>query len=79
MPTAPLAEHEEMDRWKTLPVWAQQELQKWRVDEAFQRGRADDSEARLLRLESALREAKLAHHTDFVARIHALWAMLEGA
>jgi hypothetical protein len=45
MPTAPLAEHEEMDRWKTLPVWAQQELQRWRVDEAFQRGRAEEAEA----------------------------------
>jgi hypothetical protein len=41
MPTAPLATHEEMDRWKKLPVWAQQELERWRVDEAFQRGRAD--------------------------------------
>jgi hypothetical protein len=36
-----LAEHEEMDRWKTLPKWAQQELQRWRVDEAHQRGRAE--------------------------------------
>jgi len=44
MPSAPLAEHEEMDRWKRLPVWAQQELQKWRVDEAFQRGRAEAAE-----------------------------------
>lgn len=41
MTTAPLAEHEEMDRWKRLPVWAQQELERWRVDEAFQRGRAE--------------------------------------
>ena len=45
--TAPLAEHEEMDRWKRLPVWAQQELEKWRVDEAHQRGRAEVAETRL--------------------------------
>lgn len=42
--TAPLAEHEEMDRWKRLPVWAQQELEHWRRTEAFQRGRAENVE-----------------------------------
>jgi len=46
---APLAEHEEMDRWKRLPLWAQQELEQWRLDEANQRGRA---EAALRALES---------------------------
>ena len=39
--TAPLAEHEDMGRWKRLPVWAQQELEQWRRDEAHQRGRAE--------------------------------------
>lgn len=32
-----LAEHEEMWRWKRLPLWAQQELEQWRLDEACQR------------------------------------------
>ena len=38
--TAERAEHEEMGFWAKLPKWAQQELQQWRTDEAFQRGRA---------------------------------------
>jgi hypothetical protein len=38
---AELAEHEEMGRWKRLPLWAQQELEQWRRDECHQRGRAD--------------------------------------
>ena len=42
--TVQLAEHEEMDRWKRLPMWAQQELEHWRRNEAFQRGRAESLE-----------------------------------
>lgn len=56
--TAPLAVHEEMDRWERLPVWAQQELQKWRQDEAFQRGRAEGAEARQAAFDLVLAYAK---------------------
>ncbi len=52
MATAPLAEHEEMDRWKHLPLWAQQELEHWRVNEAFQRGRAEALEAAVRAVQS---------------------------
>jgi len=41
--------------------------------------RGNEAVARLRRLETALRDAKAAHHTDFVTKIHAVWAMLEGA
>jgi hypothetical protein len=52
--TAPLAEHEDMGRWKSLPVWAQQELEKWRRDEAHQRGLADATRAELERTRAVL-------------------------
>lgn len=52
--SAPLAEHEEMSRWTHLPKWARQELEYWRVDEAFQRGRADIAETRASALSESL-------------------------
>lgn len=52
-----LAEHEEMDRWKRLPKWAQQELERWREDEAHQRARAEVAEERVRELETMLDDA----------------------
>jgi hypothetical protein len=52
MPTAELAEHEDMDRWTRLPVWAQQQ---WRVDVAFQRGRAEQAEKETTAAQYALK------------------------
>jgi hypothetical protein len=57
MPSAPLAEHEEMDRWKRLPVWAQQELESWRGHEAHQRGLAEDAARRVERMKGLLTDA----------------------
>lgn len=56
--SAPLAVHEHMDRWRRLPVWAQQELEQWRMDEAHQRGRAQVAEAAARRYREALLELR---------------------
>jgi hypothetical protein len=64
--SAPLAESEDIERWKRLPIWAQQELEAGRVDEAFQRGRADRAEAEVDRLKAILNTPELASFSSGV-------------